>query len=121
MRDDARYKVGESYDIYFQLRDGINENYLGKAIIRDIRHFKLNELNVFMSHIDMGLHPIDGKKELLTMYEDQVSNWASQELSYILLENQEAGIRSVIPDRIRLKNPSVNLFNTVPFGYEIAK
>ena len=118
LRDDDRFKVGEYYDIYYKF-DNRNENFLGPARLLDIKHFKLNELNVFTSHIDMGIHPIDGKRELMNIYENV--DWSRQELSLLLLEQQDTEIRFILPSRIKKTDREANLFTHIPFGYEVVK
>jgi|GEM_PF-3482424 len=116
LRDDARFIVGEYYDLYYCWKDCDNkfiatENYLGKGRLLDIRHFMLNDLNVFMSHLDMGLHQFDGKKELIKLYKEQNVDWSTQQLSYLLIEQDETEIRYIMPDRIKKTNRTTDLFS----------
>jgi hypothetical protein len=120
LRNDAKYQVGQTYDIHFS-PDKFTINNLGLAFLADVKHFKLHELNLFMSMLDMGLHHFEGKIMLQEMYYDRKVDWAEQQLSYLLLEQQDTGIRNIIPDRIKKVQPETNLFTSIPFGYEAIK
>jgi uncharacterized protein YqfB (UPF0267 family) len=83
LMDHKRYRIGETYEVF--LAKGKEDNFLCYAEIEDIKHFKLADLNNFMSYIDTGYSVDECRNMIRTMYKNRVKDWEKQYLSFILL------------------------------------
>jgi hypothetical protein len=85
LRNDNKYKVGEEF--YINLKEHKRNTNKGLYRIADIRHFKLNNLNPFVTYLDTGYNVSDCKNLIVTMYKNCTPpiNWETQDLSLILL------------------------------------
>jgi hypothetical protein len=85
LRNDNKYKIGAEFYINLKYeRRNINK---GTAHIIDIKHFKINQLNSYITFLDTGYNVSECRKLLETMYKNYTPpiNWETQELSLILL------------------------------------
>jgi hypothetical protein len=78
-----KYKIGETYEVF--LTQNKEEKFLCLAEIAEIKHFRLANLNAFMSYLDTGYPPNECTRMITTMYKNKVKDWSKQWLSFILL------------------------------------
>jgi len=82
LRNDRKYQKGRNYRIT------VKGETIGEAIIQEIRHFKINQLNDYITGIDMGYDSRTGVEIIKKMY--ATVSWEDQELSFILLKKTHA-------------------------------
>ncbi len=78
LRNDEKYQVGRVYQILVNGKDG------GDAILTDLRHLKIDQLNDFICLLDAAYNKEDFTKMIRTMYKNIVTNWETQQLSLLL-------------------------------------
>ncbi|KAA6335028.1 hypothetical protein EZS27_016691 [termite gut metagenome] len=80
-----KYRQGNRYEIEWQGK------VLGIAVMRDIRHTTLANLNSFVTYLDTGYNVAQTINLLQTMYKNKGVNWNVQTLDFCLLvyEKQE--------------------------------
>jgi transcriptional regulatory protein LevR len=62
----------------------LNEKNIGLAELKEIRRFKLENLNSFISYLDTGYSVEDMQKLLKTMYKNCNIDWDNQLLDFCL-------------------------------------
>ena len=82
LRNDRKYQKGRDYRIT------LKGTTIGEAVIQEIRHFKINQLNDYITGIDMGYDSRTGVEIIKKMY--ATVRWENQDLSFILLKKTQA-------------------------------
>lgn len=82
LRNDRKYQKGKDYRIT------IKGEKIGEATIQDIRHFKINQINNYITGLDMGYDCKTGVEIIKKMYAN--ASWETQEISLILLKMTQA-------------------------------
>lgn len=101
LRNDAKYKVGQEYDIY--LKGHEHE----PVVISYIRHFKIDEISEVLWLLDTGYNKEESVNMMKTMYRNIVQNWETQDISFIVL-------RRIHLDVSQLEKPKTITYKAKP-------
>ncbi|MDR1922817.1 MAG: hypothetical protein LBQ66_00465 [Planctomycetaceae bacterium] len=66
----------------------MNKATLGNAVVKDIRSFRLNQLNSFITYLDTGYDVAETQKIIKTMYKNANINWDVRLLDFVLFVYQ---------------------------------
>ena len=81
LHNPIKYCVGAVKNIYLDGR------YKGDARILSVKPMRLEQVNLFVSKLDMGLPPEECIKEVKKLYKNRPGlNWQQQQVDLILLE-----------------------------------
>lgn len=83
LRNDKKYQNGTTFQIILN-KPGKNPFNAGEAILCDVRHLYIHQINDFMAMIDTGYNREETVKMLQTMYKNIVADWNTQQLSLLL-------------------------------------
>lgn len=85
LRNDYKYKAG--VELFVNLKEKNTNTNKGLYRVADVRHFKINQLNPFITYLDTGYNVTECKTLIQTMYKNCTPpiNWETQDLSLILL------------------------------------
>lgn len=84
LRNDKRYMLNKSFDIVS--RAGSANVDWGKARIVSITHFRLSQLTEAMAFIDTAYGRSECQGIIRTIYKNIVSNFETQDFSFIILK-----------------------------------
>lgn len=77
--DSDIYYEGAMFDVFFK-----NEMYK-KVIVRQVKRFTIDQLNEFMSAVDMGLTVPECVKVMKNMWAKEIIDWEKQKFAFVLL------------------------------------
>lgn len=80
LRLSNRFVVGHRYDVY------LLNDYLVSVEVLQIKFFKLDEINMYVSYLDSGYSPAECKNILQKMYKNKNVDWSKQLISFVLLK-----------------------------------
>lgn len=83
LRNDHKYKCGYEYDVILK---GFNT---GPAILTDVRHFHIDQINDFIALLDTGYNKEETITMLKTMYKNIVPDWGKQQISLLLFRRTQ--------------------------------
>jgi len=79
MHNPRKYMSGKNLNIV------LKDEYLGKALILEVKTIKLADVNRYISYIDTGYDRDEFVKMVMTMYKNMVSDFKTQDWDFILL------------------------------------
>lgn len=79
LRNDRLYYVGAQFDEY------LNGAFMGTVEIIEVKTLLLHQINNYIAGLDTGYMADECKEMIRKMYKNRVTDWNTQQLSFILL------------------------------------
>lgn len=85
LRNDSKFRIGFKY--FIDLKENNHNTNKGLTRCADLRHFKIRDLNSFVTYLETGLNLKEGSELIARFYKNYNPpiNWETQDLSLILL------------------------------------